>query len=166
LPEISLADRKVHLTKYEVLLLNSDQVEEFNSKFSAGVMESTEPLYQAWLVLKLSTLTTESEALIQVLGNHTATNIPKRVTKRKSVLPDGPPRYDPSSPEWVKILQDRENKETGQTKKRKVPEPKVSKAKSQPKVSKPSVKQPSKKKKPMDETPAKAKKNVKGTLRV
>ena len=26
------------------------------------------------------------------------------------MVPDGPPRYDPSSPQWVKILEDRENK--------------------------------------------------------
>ena len=110
LPAISLEDRKLHLTKFEVLLLTPAQVEEFNIKYSSGLLDSNEPLYQAWLQLKLATQPTESEAILQVLGSHTATNVPKRVRKRNAMVPDGPPRYDPSSPQWVKILEDRENK--------------------------------------------------------
>jgi hypothetical protein len=89
-----------HLMKFEVLLLNPDQVEEFNVKVSSGLMDSGEPLYQAWLHLKLPTQPTESEAILQVLGIHTASNIPKRDRKRNAVVPDGPSRYDPSSQQW------------------------------------------------------------------
>ena len=121
LPDFSINDRKVHLNKFEVLLLTPEQVEEFSSKFTTDIRESSEPLYQAWLQLKLSSLPTESQALDTVLGNHTAKNIPKRVTKHKANVPNGPPRYDLSSQEWIDIMQSRENKENGTPKKKKLP---------------------------------------------
>ena len=79
---------------------------------------------------------TESQVLDSVLGNHTAKNIPKHVTKRKANVPNGPPRYDPSSQEWIEIMQNREDKENGTPKMKK----KVSKKKAPiTKVSKKSV---------------------------
>ena len=154
LPHISLAERKSHLMKFEVLLLNPDQVEEFNVKFSSGLMDSGEPLYQAWLHLKLPTQPTESEAILQVLGSHTASNIPKRGRKRNAVVPDGPSRYDPSSQQWVEILEDRENKNVSQPKR---PKPTKSKVQSkQTPVSKPKGKQ----KKPAKKNVKPAKENI------
>jgi hypothetical protein len=128
IPDISLAERKNHLLKFEVLLLNPEQVEEFNLKFSTGLVGSAEPLYQAWFQLKLSTQPTESEAVLQVLSSHTASNVPKRQRKRNVVVPDGPSRYDPSSPQWVQILEERENKNASPPKKAK-----PTKSKNQPK---------------------------------
>ena len=69
-----------------------------------------EPLYHCWLTHKLASIPTESEALNRVLSAHTATQIPKRKAKRKQNLPTGAARYDPTSPEWVTVLEDQENK--------------------------------------------------------
>ena len=66
-----------------------------------------EPLFQAWLVLKNASLPTESQAL------HTSTNIPKKKTTRKRNLPEGPARYDISSPEWENILIEQASKKPG-----------------------------------------------------
>ena len=86
-------------------------------KFSSGLSDSVEPLYQSWFQLKLSTQPTESESVLQVLGSHTASNIPKRGRKRNVVVHNGPSKYDHSSPQWVEILEDRENKNASLPKK-------------------------------------------------
>jgi hypothetical protein len=103
-PQFILAERATKLSKYEVLLLTPEQVSEFNRHFTERNLDIMEPLFKAWLVLKNASLPTESQALQEVTANHTATNIPKKKTNRKRNLPEGPARYDISSPERENIL--------------------------------------------------------------
>ena len=109
IPEFSLDDRTTHLNKFEVLLLNPTQVQEFNKLFSAKKFDVSEPLFHSWLSLKLASIPTEAEALDRILKAHTVGNVPKRKQKRKQNLPTGA-RYDPTSPEWVSVLEDQENR--------------------------------------------------------
>jgi hypothetical protein len=103
-PQFSLAERATQLNKFEVLLLTLEQISEFNRHFTERNLDIMEPLFQAWLILKNASLPTESQALQEVIANHTATNIPKKKTTRKRNLPDGPARYDINSQEWENIL--------------------------------------------------------------
>ena len=106
------------LNKFEVLLLTPIQVQEFKENFEANNFSIQEALFQSWLQLKAATTPTEQEALTQVLDNHSAKNVQKRKTVRKDKKPDGPSRYDPSSTEWVEILEEKENKKTGPVKRK------------------------------------------------
>jgi hypothetical protein len=110
IPEFSLDDRTTHLNKFEVLLLNPTQVQEFNKLFSAKKFDVSEPIFHSWLSLKLASIPTEAEALDRILKAHTVGNVPKRKQKRKQNLPTGGARYDPTSPEWVSVLEDQENR--------------------------------------------------------
>ena len=49
-------------------------------------------------------------ALSRVLFSHTASQVPKRKAHRKQNLPAGEASYDPTSPEWVSILEEHENR--------------------------------------------------------
>ena len=79
-------------------------VQEFESLFEKKSINFDEPLFNAWLVLKNSSLPTEAQVVASVLQDHLASNVPKKKTQRKQNLPVGPARYDPSSPEWEMIL--------------------------------------------------------------
>ena len=118
MPSSSLDDKKTMLTKFEVLLLNSSQVAEFNSLFADKSWVQDEPLFSSWLTLKLATIPTEKEALDQVLRSHKAVNVPKNKQKRKQNVPSGPTRFDPSSQDWISILE--ETEEVTAAKKRKL----------------------------------------------
>ena len=119
-PEFSLDDRITHLNKFEVLLLNPTQVKEFNEFFSKKKFDVKEPIFHSWLSLKLASIPTEAEALDRILKAHTVQNVPKRKQKRSGNLPTGAARYDPTSPEWVAVLTEQDNK------KKKVSEKKTS----------------------------------------
>ena len=108
--EFSLDDRLTQLQKYEVLMLSPNQVKEFTALFEARQFNIPEPLYHCWLTHKLASIPTESEALDRVLSAHTASQVPKRKNNRKQNLPIGAARYDPTSPEWVSVLEDQENR--------------------------------------------------------
>ena len=108
--KFTLDDRLNQLQKYEVLMLTPSQVLEFNSLFSAKKFDIGEPLYHCWLTHKLASIPTEAEALSRVLFSHTASQVPKRKAHRKQNLPAGEARYDPTSPEWVSILEEQENR--------------------------------------------------------
>ena len=64
-------------------------------------------------------------------GFYPASQVPKRKAYRKQNLPAGEARYDPTSPEWMSILEEQENK-----KKTKVPK-KVVKTSQPAKLTKP-----------------------------
>ena len=116
-PQFSLDDRITQLNKFEVLLLTPIQVKEFNEIFSAKKFDVKEPLFHSWLTLKLAAIPTESEALERVLKAHTVEKVPKRKQKRSQNLPTGAARYDPTSPEWVSVLQEQENRKKNPSKK-------------------------------------------------
>ena len=134
-PKFSTDDRIIHLNKFEVLMLTPDQLEEFRQNFSKRNFKIDEPMFQSWLTLKLASIPSESEALQRVLKAHTASNIPKRINKRKTNTPVGVARYNPASPEWVEILTlQQENKKKTPPKTKKVAPPKVYQQKVPPKV--------------------------------
>ena len=68
-----------------------------------------------------ASLPTKAQALKKVLGDHTASNVPKKKTNRKRNLPLGPARYDPSSPEWEEILLEQASKKKKPAQKTKKP---------------------------------------------
>ena len=111
--QFTLAERATQLNKYEVHLLTPEHVSEFNRDFTERNLDIMEPLFQVWLVLKNASLPTKSQALQEVIANHTATNIPKKKTARKRNLSDGPARYDISTPEWENILIEQASKKPG-----------------------------------------------------
>ena len=113
--EFSMDDRLTQLQKYEVLMLSPNQVKEFTALFEARQFNIPEPLYHCWLTHKLASIPTESEALDRVLSAHTASQVPKRKNNRKQNLPIGAARYDPTSPEWVSVLEDQENRKKTKT---------------------------------------------------
>ena len=112
-PEFSLDERITHLNKFEVLLLNPTQVKEFNDLYSKKIFDVSEPIFHSWLSLKLASIPTEAEALERVLKAHTVQKIPKRKQKKTQNLPTGTARYDPTSPEWISVLTEQENKKKG-----------------------------------------------------
>ena len=135
--EFTLDDRIIQLQKYEVLMLTPSQVLEFNSLFSAKKFDIGEPLYHCWLTHKLASIPTEAEALRRVLSNHTASQVPKRKAHRKQNLPVGEARYDPTSPEWVSILEEQENRKKMKLPKKVVKSQPAKLTKQKPKQNKP-----------------------------
>ena len=135
--EFTLDDRIIQLQKYEVLMLTPSQVLEFNSLFSAKKFDIGEPLYHCWLTHKLASIPTEAEALRRVLSNHTASQVPKRKAHRKQNLPVGEARYDPTSPEWVSILEEQENRKKVKLPKKVVKSQPAKLTKQKPKQNKP-----------------------------
>ena len=131
-PELSLKERGRQLQKFEFLLLSEETAEEFNQLFTDRKLDIQEPLFQSWLILKNASLPTEAQALDKVLGDHTASNVPKNKTNRKRNLPIGPARYDPSSPEWEEILQEQASKKKNPAKIKKKPAPAQSNKKKAP----------------------------------
>ena len=116
-PVYSHEERVTMLNKFEVLLLTHQQVAEFKSKYSTRSLVHEEPLFSAWLTLKLATIPTEKEALDKVLRSHEATNVTKKQTNRKRNVPSGPTRFDPISQDWVNILE--ETSKSAEAKKKK-----------------------------------------------
>ena len=94
------------------------EVAEFTSLFADKSWVHDEPLVSSWLTLKLATIPTEKEALDQVLRSHKAVNVPNNKQKRKQNVPSGPTRFDPSSQDWISILE--ETAEVTAAKKRKL----------------------------------------------
>ena len=76
-------------------------MQEFNKLFSAKKFAVSEPIFHSWLSLKLASIPTEAEALDRVLKAHTMGNVPKRKQKRNQ---------NPTSPEWVSVLEDQESR--------------------------------------------------------
>ena len=121
-PQFTLSDRLTMLNKFEVLLLSSEQISEFNQLFKDRKLGVKEPLFQSWLSLKIASVPCEAEALQIVLSKHTSSGVPKRKARRQTKLPEGPARYDPSSGEWREILVEQEENKSKKSKKRKSPE--------------------------------------------
>ena len=145
-PIYSHEERVTMLTKFEVLLLTQQQIAEFNSQYSSRSLVHEEPLFSAWLTLKLATIPTEKEALDKVLRSHEATNVPKKKTNRKRNVPSGPTRFDPISQDWVDILE--ETSKASEAKKKKSSEKASAKTAQKEKKSK-KVSEPKPRKKTM-----------------
>ena len=100
LPSFDFSERQRQLQKYELVMLSTQTVQEFQSMFIEKKVEFNEPLFQAWLVLKNASLPTEQQMIKTVLNDHLAFDVQKKKTQRKRKLPEGPARYDP----WEQIL--------------------------------------------------------------
>ena len=112
LPVFDLDDRKDHLEKFEVVFLKKIQVKEFEDMFLKKQFKSVkDPLYRAWLHLKFAAAGTETEAIDLLLDSKVAKNVPKRKTVRKDYRPKGPARHDPTSPEWVSVLEEQQERQ-------------------------------------------------------
>ena len=109
-PEFTIDDRIVQLNKFEVLMLTPQQVKEFNELFSNKDVLHNEPIFKSWLPLKMSTIPTESESIKRILSAHTYSNVPKKKKSRQQNLPTGKDRFDPTSPAWVEVHEEQENK--------------------------------------------------------
>jgi hypothetical protein len=103
------------------VFLKKIQVKEFEDMFSKKQFKSAkDPLYRAWLHLKFAAAGTETEAIDHLLDSKVANNVPKRKTVRKDYRPKGPARHDPTSPEWVSVLEEQQEKQKTAPK-RKIP---------------------------------------------
>lgn len=105
------------LKQFEINFFDDDQLAHCEELFAAGVRESSNPLYMAWLPLKKASLPSEEQALESVLQHHTPTSMPKRKKASGWEVPDGPSRFEPTSPEWQDIFQRQQSKATGAKKK-------------------------------------------------
>ena len=76
-------------------------------------------MYQAWLTLKLASLPSEKEAIQNVLDRHSPSNLPKRQKTSQQNEPKGAARFNPTSQEWVEILEERETKHNLQSSQKK-----------------------------------------------
>ena len=108
LPTFTLYDLK----KFQFNFLNEAQLAYCEELFMQKNFKEPNPIYQAWLQLKLASLPTEAEALQAVLHKHSPENLPKRKKMASKNVPVGPPRFNPISQEWVEILEARENQAT------------------------------------------------------
>ena len=80
------------------MFLTDSQVKKFHEMFFKGV-KSSNAIYLAWKALKSASLPTEAEAVDAVLKAHTPEKILKRKTRGGRKVPNGPSRFDPTSPE-------------------------------------------------------------------
>ena len=97
-------EKKRQLQKFEIVMLQPDQQQEFQDIFEARIWyECSSSLYLYWLSLKIYTLETEKEVLDRYFFDKTLANLPKEKSARKVRKPDGSTRLDPLSPEWKKI---------------------------------------------------------------
>ena len=112
IPDFSIEERKLQLTKFEVLLMTPAQKEEFDKIFEDKRCDEYkyEPLFSSWLHQKAATIPGEAEALKAVLESHIPANVKKRQNKRADKLPTGPERYDTSSKAWIEVLEEQNNK--------------------------------------------------------
>ena len=67
--EMTREEKNRQLEKFEIVFLQTDQVQEFRKVFEAGVRhECSSSLYLSWLPLKLYTMETEQEVLDRERG--------------------------------------------------------------------------------------------------
>ena len=108
------------MEKFEIVFLQTDQVQEFRKVFEAGVWhECSSSLYLSWLPLKLDTMETEQEVLDRFFTDKTPSNLEKKKTTRKVKKPEGSARYDPLSPEWKEIWEEQEQEKKDKEEKKK-----------------------------------------------
>ena len=116
--EDSLPVKRQKLERYQLLMLEPEQLAHFEELFAKGKrFEITNYLWLSWLPLKLAAIGTEQEAFDLVLQERIPKNLDKRTTKRKVKKPMGSARIDPQSEEYKQIFL--ENKEAEEKKEEK-----------------------------------------------
>ena len=111
LTPLSLSEWLDELKKFEVIFLSKSQVAKFEEAFKRKKFGYNHTKFQCWLRLKFSSVGTESQAIDHFLSSKLATNVPKRRVKRIQNVPNGSARYDITSEEWKKILNEKKNKD-------------------------------------------------------
>ena len=91
-PPRSLEQKRETLLQYELNHLNGEQRAEFQQFFCKKIFKVREPLYMAWLHLKVAAEGTEEEIFDHILDSTVPKGIQKRKTKRQIPL-SGPDRY-------------------------------------------------------------------------
>ena len=97
------------LKKFQFNFLTESQLVQCEKLFLERNFTEPNPIYQAWLQLKLASLPTEGEALQAVLQKHAPKNLPKWKKAVIHKVPYGAARFNPISQDWVKILEDRDS---------------------------------------------------------
>ena len=98
------------LHQYEAVFFTETQLKHCEKLLEEKNFTHPNPMYQAWLTLKLASLPTEKEAIQKVLDRHSPSNLPKcQKTSQRNEL-RGAARFNPTSQEWVEILEEREAK--------------------------------------------------------
>ena len=116
--EDSLPVKRQKLERYQLLMLEPEQLVHFEELFAKGKrFEISNYLWLSWLPLKLAAIGTEQEAFDLVLQERIPKNLDKRTTKRKVKKPMGSARIDPQSEEYKQIFL--ENKEAEEKKEEK-----------------------------------------------
>ena len=95
LPTFILYDLK----KFQFNFLSEAQLAYCEQFFMQKNFKEPNPIYQAWLQLKIASLPTEADALQAVLQKHSPENLPKRRKTSIKNVPDGPSRFNPISQE-------------------------------------------------------------------
>ena len=117
-------DKKRQLDKFQVVMLESDQQEEFEELYQRGVRhECSDALWLSWLPLKIEAEKVETveivcEVDVNVVDNiqvvdgvllaKVPSNFPKKRTGRNVRKTEGSARFDPQSAEWRQIWEDQE----------------------------------------------------------
>ena len=97
------------LMQFEAIFLTESQLECFQQLYKDRKFSELNPVFQSWLPLKLASQPTEGEALQSVLMARTPTVLPKKTKKRAGrKVPDGTARFNPISPEWKVILEEKD----------------------------------------------------------
>ena len=76
--------------------------------FERGILDLPNPIYRAWVVLKLAAVGSPQESFDFVLQKRVPKNLPRPKPKIKRIQPDGEQRYHMQSKGWMDILESRE----------------------------------------------------------
>ena len=108
----TLEEKQRVLTQFETVMFHyttaEAQLKEFQEMFTKGILDLPNPIYRAWVVLKLAAVGSPEEAFDYVLEKSVPKNIPRPKPKIKRIQPDGENLYYAQSEEWKEILQNRE----------------------------------------------------------
>ena len=101
--KVTYRERAKHLKKFELNILDDDEylIAEFEELMKRGKIKSDEPLYNAWIALKIASIPTEEEALLETLRSNIAGKIPRPKSTVNRLYPEGASRYNLTSEEWM-----------------------------------------------------------------
>ena len=108
----TLEEKQRVLTQFETVMFHYStaeaQLSEFREMFKNGILNLPNPIYRAWVVLKLAAVGSPQESFDFVLEKRIPKNLPRPKPKIKRIQPDGEQLYYTQSEEWMEILQNRE----------------------------------------------------------
>lgn len=154
---LSLEEARILLHKFEVVFLESAQIEEFEETFSNGIYEVVDVMYQSWLPLKFASVGTTEQALQEILKSRVPNKLPRRKAKKAIDMPRGADFYNLQSDDWkvrhARIEAENEQKKTKKAKLDARPKPRL-------KQSRPPARSPRQTSKKMSKDPSSGQKNL------